>query len=93
MRVNAAALSVILSDMAQRLCREALVWRQLRHRNVLPFIGLNTSIFPENTIPSLISPWMENGSLRDYIKSSTYKAADQVSSLVCRSVQTTLMID
>jgi hypothetical protein len=62
------------------------VWRQLRHANVLPFIGLSKDVFPENPLPALVSPWMENGSLRDYIKSPNYDAASEVSLLVRRHV-------
>jgi hypothetical protein len=61
------------------------VWRQLRHTNILPFIGLNKDIFPEDPLPALVSPWMENGSLRDYIKSPKYNAASEVSLLVRRA--------
>jgi hypothetical protein len=58
----------------QRLCREALVWRQLRHANILPFIGLNSRLFPGNSLPALLSPWMPHGSLKDYVASSEYDA-------------------
>jgi hypothetical protein len=68
--------------MWQRLCREALVWRQLCHRNVLPFLGLNTSAFPKNSLPSLLSPWMEYGSLKEYIERLEYDAVEEIPRLV-----------
>jgi hypothetical protein len=63
------------------------VWRQLRHSNILPFIGLSKSIFLENTLPALVSPWMDNGSLRDYVKSSNFDAANAIPLLVRPVVQ------
>jgi hypothetical protein len=68
------------------------VWRQLRHSNILPFIGLSKSIFLENTLPALISPWMDNGSLRDYVKSPNYDAANAIPLLVRPVVQTTSLM-
>jgi hypothetical protein len=65
------------------------MWRQLRHANILPFIGLSKSIFFENTLPALISPWMDNGSLREYVKSSHYDAANEIPLLVRLVVQIT----
>jgi hypothetical protein len=44
-----------------------LVWRQLRHPNVLLFVGLNQELFPQDPLPSLLSPWMEHGRLEDFI--------------------------
>jgi hypothetical protein len=78
-------LSVRLScadGRLQRLCREALVWRQLRHANILPFIGLNRRLFPGNPLPALVSPWMPHGSLKDYVASSGYDAGRESHRLV-----------
>ncbi|KAJ7575155.1 kinase-like domain-containing protein, partial [Mycena floridula] len=46
--------------------REALVWKQLHHPNVLPFLGASEDLFPPSFC--LISPWMTNGNLIDYLK-------------------------
>jgi hypothetical protein len=67
----------------QRLCREALVWRQLKHSNILPFIGLNSTLFPGNTLPCFLSMWMENGTLKDYVQTSYYDPHRDVMRLVC----------
>jgi serine/threonine protein kinase len=56
----------------QRLCREALVWRQLKHPNVLPFIGLSYSLFPRDFLPCLLAPWMTMGTLNDYVETCHY---------------------
>ncbi|KAF9011554.1 hypothetical protein BDZ89DRAFT_963934, partial [Hymenopellis radicata] len=46
--------------------REALVWRQLRHRNVLPFLGVSNDLFAPSFC--LISPWMENGNIMSFLE-------------------------
>ncbi|KDQ07854.1 hypothetical protein BOTBODRAFT_590033 [Botryobasidium botryosum FD-172 SS1] len=51
-------------DAVRRLMREASVWRHLIHRNVLPFLGVYTL----DSVPYLISPWMEYGHATDYVK-------------------------
>lgn len=51
----------------QEIAREAVIWRQLFHPNVLPFYG----IYNLNDDPlrvCLISPWMENGNIVDFLK-------------------------
>ncbi|KAJ6598277.1 kinase-like domain-containing protein [Mycena vulgaris] len=44
--------------------REALIWRQLSHPNLLPFFGL---YYLENRL-CLVAPWMENGNVLEYLK-------------------------
>ncbi|KAJ6601110.1 kinase-like domain-containing protein [Mycena vulgaris] len=44
--------------------REALVWQQLRHPNILPFLGVTVvDKFPSSMC--MVSPWMENGTIRE----------------------------
>ncbi|THV03350.1 hypothetical protein K435DRAFT_651560 [Dendrothele bispora CBS 962.96] len=45
---------------------EALLWRQLNHPNVLPFLGVNVNLFTPARL-CLISPWMENGNIIQYL--------------------------
>ncbi|KAK7462961.1 hypothetical protein VKT23_007542 [Stygiomarasmius scandens] len=47
-------------------CREALIWRQLDHPNVLPFLGVNTNLFEPGFC--LVSPWMSNGDIMSFLK-------------------------
>ncbi|KAF8921165.1 kinase-like domain-containing protein [Mucidula mucida] len=51
--------------MIKSFCSEALVWRNLNHPNVLPFIGVSKDLF----YPSfcLISPWMNNGNIMAFL--------------------------
>ncbi|KAJ7584962.1 kinase-like domain-containing protein [Mycena floridula] len=57
-------------EMARKLlndcCREALVWNQLDHPNVLPFLGVNVDLFAPSFC--LVSPWMSNGNLMQYLQ-------------------------
>ncbi|KAJ6548699.1 kinase-like domain-containing protein [Mycena capillaripes] len=43
--------------------REALIWRQLCHPNLLPFFGL---YHLDNRL-CLVSPWMENGNIMEFL--------------------------
>ncbi|KAJ7186086.1 kinase-like domain-containing protein [Mycena filopes] len=47
----------------KKLGREALIWRQLSHPNLLPFLGLYTY----DGRLCLISPWMDNGDLKSFL--------------------------
>ncbi|KAF7354913.1 Protein kinase domain-containing protein [Mycena sanguinolenta] len=47
----------------KKLGREALIWRQLSHPNLLPFFGM---YMLENRL-CLISPWMDNGDLKKFL--------------------------
>ncbi|KAJ3995497.1 kinase-like domain-containing protein [Lentinula boryana] len=54
------------ATVRKRFCREALVWRQLKHPHILPLLGVNMELF----LPSfcLISPWMENKDIITFLK-------------------------
>ncbi|KAE9386306.1 kinase-like protein, partial [Gymnopus androsaceus JB14] len=49
-------------------CNEALIWRQLKHPNILPLLGVNAELF--SPLFCLISPWMENKDIISYLKKS-----------------------
>ncbi|KAH8115058.1 kinase-like domain-containing protein [Phellopilus nigrolimitatus] len=46
------------------LAREIHVWSSLHHPNILPFCGYML----EGNFPSLVSEWMENGTVRRYLE-------------------------
>ncbi|KAF8998572.1 kinase-like domain-containing protein [Cyathus striatus] len=50
----------------KEFAREALVWRQLNHPNVLPFLGANDQMFHQRFC--LVSPWMENGNIMQFLE-------------------------
>ncbi|KAG1740777.1 kinase-like domain-containing protein, partial [Suillus paluster] len=48
-------------------CKEAVLWRQLFSEHVLPFYGVYC--WPERpSFVCLVSPWMENGNIVDFLK-------------------------
>ena len=49
----------------QVLCREAVVWKRLKHPNIVPFLGVTLSPL------QLVSEWMPGGELREYIRSNS----------------------
>ncbi|KAJ6457914.1 kinase-like domain-containing protein [Mycena sanguinolenta] len=55
--------------------REALIWRQLCHPNVLPFFGL---YYLEGR-PCLVSPMMENGNVMKFLTNKNPSDTDRVS--------------
>jgi serine/threonine protein kinase len=65
------------------------VWRQLRHNNILTFLGLNMTAYPDNSLPSLLSPWMSYGSLKDYVRRPEYRPEEQVPQIVCDGLHMT----
>ena len=42
-----------------------MLWRQLKHPNILPFYGVCIDEFAPRI--AMVSPWMENGNLLDYL--------------------------
>ncbi|KAJ6551694.1 hypothetical protein B0H19DRAFT_907147, partial [Mycena capillaripes] len=47
--------------VAQKFCREALIWKILDHDYVLPFLGVDLETFPG--FLCMVSPWMSKGPL------------------------------
>ncbi|KIO31605.1 hypothetical protein M407DRAFT_67752, partial [Tulasnella calospora MUT 4182] len=47
-----------------RLRRETTIWAQLNHPNILPFLGYQVV----DGTPRLASPWMDQGTLTEYLK-------------------------
>jgi serine/threonine protein kinase len=66
----------------QRFSREALIWRQLEHPSILPFIGIDKENFEASQHMCLIAPWMNHGTLADYMKSSNYSPFQHMYPLV-----------
>ena len=48
----------------QALLRETLLWRNLEHRHILSFHGLESSVFTSGVC--MVLPWMPNGSIRKF---------------------------
>ncbi|KAJ7716341.1 kinase-like domain-containing protein, partial [Mycena metata] len=57
-----------IEGLLQEFGREALLWRQLCHPNVLPFFDL---YYLEKRL-CLISPWMGNGNIFEYLRKKPF---------------------
>ena len=55
---------MLITLCMQRFCKEAVVWKALRHPNVLPLIGVTMS----ETRFAMISDWMANGNINSFVK-------------------------
>ncbi|KAH8790440.1 hypothetical protein DL96DRAFT_1488202, partial [Flagelloscypha sp. PMI_526] len=54
------------SQMVKDFCREALIWRQLIHPNILPFMGISRTAFHDQLC--MVAPWMQSGTITDYLE-------------------------
>ncbi|KAG2340783.1 kinase-like protein, partial [Suillus weaverae] len=57
--------AIIKKKYWQEVRREAYVWIQLLHDNILPLEGVTEGF---GVLPAFVSPWMKNGTLHDYLK-------------------------
>ncbi|KAG2140928.1 kinase-like domain-containing protein [Suillus bovinus] len=63
-RVPQADDTELVNKTSKRIRREAYVWIKLEHENILPLNGVVDGF---GILPALVSPWMENGSLDNYL--------------------------
>jgi serine/threonine protein kinase len=54
----------MLMNGLQRLCREGVMWKHLRHPNVLPLLGVTVS---ERRF-AMVSEWMEFGNINEFVE-------------------------
>lgn len=52
----------------QRFCREVLGWKRLSHPNILPLLGVSVTASPRSF--RIVSDWMQNGNVMEYIRSN-----------------------
>ena len=65
-------------NLVQEIATELKIWVKLSHRNVLPILGYVKN-WSGSVYPSFVSPWMENGSLRSYMKENDVNVPIMVS--------------
>lgn len=58
----------------QKLCREALPWRQLGHPNIVPFLGLDCDTYAP--FPCMVSPLMSGGTLLKHLERHATHSVD-----------------
>ncbi|KAF8183729.1 kinase-like domain-containing protein, partial [Mycena galopus ATCC 62051] len=59
-----------------KFCREALLWKDLHHPHILPFLGIDRDSFPSSLC--MVSPWMEHGTVINYLKTHGYATVDKL---------------
>ncbi|KAJ7712499.1 kinase-like domain-containing protein [Mycena metata] len=59
-----------------KFCREALVWKDLQHPHILPFLGIDRDTFPSSLC--MVSPWMELGTVMNYLEAHGYANVDRL---------------
>ncbi|KAK1218791.1 hypothetical protein PQX77_018501 [Marasmius sp. AFHP31] len=67
-----------VKNLIKGYMREAILWKQLRHPNLLPFIGMYYLDEGRNQL-CLISPWMDRGDLTRYLKNTLRENVDHLS--------------
>ncbi|KAF8549770.1 kinase-like protein [Imleria badia] len=54
-------------DYLKDFCQEAVVWRNVHHKNCLPFYGVTNFVYDGVSRTCMVSPWMTNGNLHVYL--------------------------
>ncbi|KAF9442464.1 kinase-like protein [Macrolepiota fuliginosa MF-IS2] len=57
-----------VTNLTKYLTRETVAWHRLNHPNILKFFGLDSSL-GQFGCPALISPYCDNGTVNNYLKS------------------------
>ncbi|KAF9643599.1 kinase-like protein [Thelephora ganbajun] len=67
-RVAIKALRVYMVDNVRKVrkvfCKEVVIWRRISHPNIVPFLGVSEAPAPL----SMVSEWMPNGNVREYVR-------------------------
>ncbi|KAJ8083243.1 hypothetical protein PM082_009115 [Marasmius tenuissimus] len=76
LKVVKVYMSSNLEKLTNDYRREAILWRQLEHPNVLPFLGIYQLELEQVQHFCLISPWMEKGNLVEFLKATKREDVD-----------------
>ncbi|KAJ7607404.1 kinase-like domain-containing protein [Roridomyces roridus] len=74
-----------LRALRLKLCQEALIWKDLNHPNILTFIGIDRETFPSSLC--MVSPWMENGTVLNYLNLHARKNVDKLLFEIAQGIQ------
>jgi hypothetical protein len=69
-------ITVCAYQKMQQFCREALIWQDLKHPYILPMLGIDRESFPSSLC--MVSPWMENGTVLNYLEEHGRKDVDRL---------------
>ncbi|KAI0723698.1 kinase-like domain-containing protein, partial [Fomitopsis betulina] len=53
-----------LRRVRKKFCEEAILWLRLRHKNIVPLLGADMTLFPV----CLVSVWMKYGNISGYLR-------------------------
>ncbi|KAJ7468554.1 kinase-like domain-containing protein [Mycena latifolia] len=67
-----------LRHIRSKLCREALLWKDLEHPNILRFIGIDRESIPSSFC--MVSPWMEHGTILNYLNNHGRERIEKLAS-------------
>ncbi|KAJ7683422.1 kinase-like domain-containing protein [Mycena rosella] len=67
-----------------RFCQEVLTWQQLRHDFIVPLLGIDRETF--SPYLAMISPWMEQGTILNYLKKNGIDSVDRLLSDVAQGL-------
>ncbi|KAJ7218646.1 kinase-like domain-containing protein [Mycena pura] len=62
--------AVDIETLSKAFRNEAIIWRQLSHPNLLPFLGAFYQEMNTQRRLCLVSPWMISGDIHNYLKSN-----------------------
>ncbi|KAL0069535.1 Rho guanine nucleotide exchange factor [Marasmius tenuissimus] len=74
LKIMKVYLNSDLVQLSKEYLREAILWRQMKHANLLPCLGIYELEHSHQLC--LISPWMENGNLVQYLKNTPEENVD-----------------
>ncbi|KAL0563038.1 hypothetical protein V5O48_019040 [Marasmius crinis-equi] len=67
LRVHLEGEKLARERVRREFHKEALLWTRLSHPNLLPCLGVNATLFPEQFC--MVSPWMPEGDVITFLKS------------------------
>ncbi|KAF7360366.1 Kinase-like protein [Mycena venus] len=68
-----------------KFCREALVWKDLHHPHILPFLGIDRDSFPSSLC--MVSPWMDHGTVVNYLNTHGHANLNKVLYEIAQGLQ------
>ncbi|KAG2139327.1 kinase-like domain-containing protein [Suillus clintonianus] len=81
-RIPPGADGESVQKTGNRIRREGYIWIQLSHGNILPLEGVTEGFGP---LPAFVAPWMENGTLNDYLRREVGLSREKKLTMVCVS--------
>ncbi|KAF9789414.1 kinase-like domain-containing protein [Thelephora terrestris] len=71
-----------ISEMRKRFCKEVLVAKHVTDPNVLAIVGVQMSDPSDPPNLCIVSPWMDNGNMSTYLRSTDGEGLDRVKLLL-----------